>query len=78
MKDIEGSPIETAPQDGTLVLLCNDDIFMLGYYSPGRKDWIEWSSNRPVSLYRPLTLWWKLPENNNTDKAGGIAKADRY
>jgi hypothetical protein len=49
-------PIETAPRDGTLILMIKDGNHMIGYWLNDPPMWIEWC----VGQVNP-THWMPLP-----------------
>lgn len=58
---MEWQPIETAPKDGTRILVCRNDLVepvTIAYWSMG-----ECRFMTPLVLdFRPLTHWMPLPD----------------
>ena len=55
-------PIETAPKDATNVLLCDDDIIFIGFWSKGETVWTDGSTDMfdQSCAFHP-THWMPLP-----------------
>lgn len=60
----EFKPIATAPADGSkLLLLCDDDALVVGYYCSGRSVWVEPECGHDLLYSKPIG-WMPLPSRD--------------
>lgn len=57
-------PIETAPRDGTRIVIYDGDVPAVGLWSAGRESWIVDWDHAPYGDPAP-SLWLPLPDDIN-------------
>jgi hypothetical protein len=62
MQNMEWQPIGTAPKDGTVVMLVNDNDIFLGSYDDGYIEGYEWRIHIDGCHAGQPTHWMPLPE----------------
>lgn len=57
----EWQPIETAPRDGTHMLLFREHVYFIGYWATKAQSWRVNADGLPM-INPPPTHWMPLPE----------------
>ena len=59
----EWQPIETAPKDGTEIILSYSDGLIIGFWHDALEDWVSWvwSDNCTQMIFK-VNYWMPLPE----------------
>lgn len=56
-------PIDTAPKDGTDILLYDGDTMVICRWNERRKEWVDsWNQTEFETDVEPVTHWMPLPE----------------